>query len=279
MDLPDRRRSRGKTDPLAVQNIWHPRVSTPPPSMWQQAAEKFLQRSVAALWSARGEKYHQWLYVERGLTEEKIRTARLGINADVFYRPRPAWGLAPEINPDTGRPRPLWIPAGLIIPCMENGKPVGLRVRLFSPGEGRPPYILVSGSDPRPMAWGLEKPYFCVVESALDGILLNQVGGDIFGVIALGSAQAKPDALVDEVLNKAECILVCLDYDDAGTTASWRFWAMQYPVAFKRWPCPQGKDPGEAYKAGLDLRAWLKIGIGERKVSGSLDENRLADKP
>ena len=222
--------------------------------------------------AARGEKCLQWLHIERGLTEETIRTARLGINVDDFFRPRPAWGLAAEINPDTGRPKKLWIPAGLVIPCLENGKPVRLRVRRFSPGEGGR-YIIVPGSDPRPMSWGLEKPYFCIVESELDGILLNQVGGDMTGVIALGSAQAKPDALVDEGLNRAACILVCLDFDDAGTTASWRFWAMQYPVAFKRWPCPLGKDPGEAYKAGLDLRAWLNIGIGERNLDGFLDES------
>jgi DNA primase len=128
------------------------------------------------------------------------------------------------------------------------------------------------------MTWGLDNPYFCVVESEIDGILLNQVGGDMAGIIALGSAQAKPDELVDKALNQAESVLVCLDGDLAGATASWRFWALQYPVAFKRWPCPTEKDPGEAYKAGLDLRAWLRIGIGERNLHGSLSENRLADR-
>lgn len=265
MELPDLRRSKGEAAPWAVRNVWSPRISTPPLSEWQQAAEKFLQRSIAMLWSARGEQCRRWLQRERGLTEETIRTARMGVNADDFYRPRTAWGLPIELNPDTGRPKTLWIPTGLIIPCLENEKPVRLRVRRFSPGEGGR-YIIIPGSDPRPMAWGLEKEHFCIVESELDGILLNQVGGDMAGVIALGSAQAKPDDLVDKVLNQAATILVCLDGDPAGATASWRFWSMQYPFSFKRWPVPIGKDPGEAYKAGLDLRTWLRVGIGERKL-------------
>ena len=89
---------------------------------------------------------------------------------------------------------------------------------------------------------------------------LHQEAGDLAGVIALGNAQARPDAETHQALKEAGLILVSLDSDQAGAREAWGFWKRTYPNA-KRWPVPIGKDPTEAKQAGLDLRAWVMAGL------------------
>jgi hypothetical protein len=99
------------------------------------------------------------------------------------------------------------------------------------------------------------------VESELDGLLLNQEAGDLAGVVAMGTAQAKPDRITHEALTTAAVILVSLDTDDAGAKAAWAFWPENYGGKVKRWPCIGGKDPSDARANGLDLRTWITTGI------------------
>jgi hypothetical protein len=111
-------------------------------------------------------------------------------------------GVTQELN-DRGRPKKLWIPEGLVIPCFEDGKVVRLRIRCSDQRVGKR-YILVSGSSNQLMVWNLIKTSIIIVESELDGLLLWQEAGDLIGVVALGSAQTKPDNYTHEVLLKAE---------------------------------------------------------------------------
>jgi len=67
-----------------------------------------------------------------------------------------------------------------------------------------------------------------VVESELDGLLIHQEGGDLAGVVALGSAQIRPDLETDRALRAAGVILVSLDSDDAGAKEAWGWWTRQY---------------------------------------------------
>jgi hypothetical protein len=103
-----------------------------------------------------------------------------------------------------------------------------------------------------------------VVESELDAFLLWQEAGDLAGVIALGSAQTKPDQETNRTLQKASLLLIALDSDEAGAKES-LWWKRIYRNA-KRWPVPVGKDPTEAAQAGLDLRGWVKAGLMEIKI-------------
>jgi hypothetical protein len=109
------------------------------------------------------------------------------------------------------------------------------------------------------MAWGIEKKCFVIVESELDGLLIHQEAGDMVGVIALGSATNTPDIEAHKALEQAEVILVALDTDEAGAKQTWTWWAKQNQQS-KRWPVINGKDPGEAYRNGLDIRAWALAG-------------------
>ena len=61
-------------------------------------------------------------------------------------------------------------------------------------------------------------------------------------------------------MNQAEVILVALDTDEVGIKSAWNWWLETFPKA-KRWPVPAGKDPGEAYKEGVDIRKWILAGL------------------
>ncbi|MFH2119845.1 MAG: toprim domain-containing protein [Pseudomonadota bacterium] len=111
------------------------------------------------------------------------------------------------------------------------------------------------------MAWNCERAAAVIVESELDGLLLNQEVGDLAGVVTMGTAQAKPDMITHEGLTVAAVILVSLDTDDAGAKAAWSFWLATYGKRAKRWPSVKGKDASDARLNGLDLRAWITTGI------------------
>ena len=106
-----------------------------------------------------------------------------------------------------------------------------------------------------------------VVESEFDAILLNQEAGHLAGIIALGSAQTRPDKRAAELLRAADLILVSLDSDDhrsdgknPGAKEAWGWWMKHFEQA-RRLPPIDGKDPGEMWKAGVSLSEWVRIGI------------------
>ena len=240
-----------------------PKLATPtaPPETWQEKGTLFALQSAARLWentTAAG-RLRQWLHDEKGLSDATIKAAGLGFNPADTYEPRDAWGLPEALN-DKGNPKKIWLPAGLVIPFLQGDKVQRLRFRRSEPGDGER-YIIVSGSSSAPMAWGTTTAAVIIVESELDGLLLQQEAGDLCAVVALGSAQAKPDGRTDALLRSAKTILIALDADAAGAKAAWSFWPKQYGKKVKRWPCIGGKDPSDARLAGLDLRQWVMAGL------------------
>jgi hypothetical protein len=111
------------------------------------------------------------------------------------------------------------------------------------------------------MTWGHDKAAAVVVESELDGLLLAQAAGDLAAVVALGSAQAKPDVTTHRLLQDTPLILVALDADEAGAKLAWQFWPQTYGTRVKRWPSIMGKDASEAVQKGLNLFNWICAGI------------------
>lgn len=210
------------------------------------------------LWADIGKEALAFLH-GKGLTDDTIRTARLGLNPSDLYFDRQSWGLPAEVK-ENGKPKKLWLPAGLVIPYFLNGNIIRLRIRR---PEGEPRYYIVPGSDTKPMTWNLDKKTLVILESELDGLLLNQEVGDLVGIVALGTATAKPDSHIHTALTGADLILVALDTDEAGAKASWSFWPETYGAKAKRWPCIMGKDPSDAWKNGLDLRAWIVAGVSD----------------
>jgi hypothetical protein len=109
---------------------------------------------------------------------------------------------------------------------------------------------------------------YVIVEAELDAILIAQEARDLAGVIALGSSSTRPDNAAAARLDRAAHILNALDADGAGEKESGKWWREHYPDAV-RWPVPEGKDHGDAYKAGVDIRDWIIAGLPEgMKIMG-----------
>lgn len=238
---------------------WAPKEAKVLAAEWQAKARSFLDGAIDCLWSRRGAAMREWLRDKKGLQDATIREACLGLTLAESFEPRGTWGLALSFK-DDGAERRQWIPAGLVIPLTIGGAVHRLRIRRSDPGEGAR-YVIMSGSSSAPMAVNLERAAAVIVESELDGLLLNQEAGDLAGVVAMGSAQAKPDRITHEALTAAAVILVSLDTDDAGARASWHFWPETYGKRARRWPSIKGKDASDARLNGLNLREWIVAGI------------------
>lgn len=238
-----------------------PRTYQPPSLLWQQRAGAFLAGAVRILHADPGSEARKFLHRRCGLTDETIALAGLGWNPIDDYQNRDRWGLPPEKR-DDGRLKRLWLPAGLVIPYLQNDQVLRLRIRRADPGDG-PRYILVTGCVVPPMVWGLDRNVIAVLESELDGLLVNQAAGDFIGVIALGSVSMRPDQMAHDALQRAKRILVCLDSDGPGAKESHRFWPDVYGEKARRWPVPVGKDPSDAWRKGLDIRVWIIAGLEE----------------
>ena len=242
---------------------WQPKpVKAMPCDLWQQKTRQLVDWSMEMLRlnkTARG-----WLSSERGLADATIKAASLGWNNKDVWKERSEFGLDPAISKNTGKPKKVWIPAGLIIPYIVDDKVIRVRIRRKDPGAGDR-YILLPGSDTRPMILGNLKSTLSIIESELDGLLVNQDAGDQVGVVALGNAQARPDQGTDKLLRQADLILNSLDNDEAGAKEAWTFWKKNYHQV-KRWTCVGGKDPGEMIKAGVGVRSWINAGIKKFKI-------------
>ncbi len=230
---------------------------------WREHAGKFVDGCHGQLMAA--SKPLAWL-AGRGIDADACRRHRLGYNPGengrgALFRDRTAWGL-PEARKPDGRRKMLWLPRGIVIPHFVDGALV--RVRIRRPKADLRPnfdlkYYVVPGSTSAPMLLGADRTAFVVVEAELDAIAVYQAAGDMAGALAVLTSHGKPDAAAHAALSGANAVLVALDADEAGRKGS-AFWTATHPAA-KRWPVPEGKDPGDAVRAGVDLRAWVLAGL------------------
>lgn len=245
------------------ERSFQPRVYDPPVETWRLKAEKLVAYAHGKLLD-NPEQLDK--LAARGLDRHAVEVFRLGwIPGDngknAVFRPRSSWGL-PMLRKDNGKERMLWIPRGLVIPCIKDG--VIQRIRIRRPGcdlktDRDVRYYILPGSSMEPLLIHPERKGFVVVESELDAMLLSRVAGAVVGVVALGSALAKPGGAAFYYLQNALRILVALDADAAGAKG-WAWWNEQFTTA-RRWPVPLGKDPGEAVALGVDLFQWVMAGL------------------
>lgn len=255
IDIPDRPEGYRPAPPSREKNEFTPREHTRPADLWQEKAENFVAWAQANL--AGKDQVLKWL-AERGIDASAVNDYRLGWNPGEngkdYYRARKAWGLPEQFREDK-KPKALWIPIGLVIPCIVDG--VVHRIRIRRP-EGEPRYYVLAGSSMSAMIVEPARRAFVVVEAELDAIAIG-VNNRLAGAVALGSVSAKPDAVACEVLQGALQIMNALDYDAAGAKAA-AWWKEHFPRC-DRWPVPRGKDPGEAYRMGIDLEQWIIAGL------------------
>ena len=249
---------------------WDPAERAAPVEIWRAAAMKFALDCYDAI----AEAPEALAYLAaRGIREETLGVFGLGWNAGTLtkdgrrwgiFKKREAWGLLPEKDEKTGKPRPLWLPVGWVIPYLVNGQVRRLRIRQPDGVEFGPRYYMVPGSSSETMVippkFQSYRDVYVIVEAELDAMLVSQEASDLCGVMALGSASTRPDKSAAALLARAAHILNALDADGAGAKESWKWWHEHFPEAM-RWPVPAGKDPGEAYQQGVDLREWVIAGL------------------
>lgn len=248
--------SSGQTD-LREPQVPRRTTSTPPPEAWTARAEKLASGAHKAL-VGKPDRL-EWLRAKRGLTSETAERFSLGWIERNLYRDRAAWGLPPELRAN-GKPKPLFIPAGLLIPGPDR-----LRIRRSEPGEfGR--YYMLPGSSNAPLIIGADHPVeqtgAVVVESELDAMLLAQeITGPVL-IIATGSTSNGPDQAMVRDLTRRPFVLVALDSDKAGGKAAWGKWMGIIPNATRApMPAAWGADPTDAHLAGHSLSEWFAMAL------------------
>ena len=247
-----------------VERPFEPREFESPPVPWQEKAGRFVQTSHDCLLKTGAVMDY---LSTRGLDEAAVKKFCLGYfpgenGQACMYRSRASWGLSKVVNDKTGREKVLWVPRGIVIPCFVDGKVYRVRIRRPKPDlnpNNAARYYVLPGSGMDSFSIDPGQKALVVVESELDGILVARHAGSLTGVIALGSATAKPGTGVFHHLKTALRILVALDFDEAGLKA-WAWWEKTFPAA-RQWPVPFEKDPGDAFKKGLDLKEWVKAGL------------------
>jgi hypothetical protein len=195
----------------------------------------------------------------RGFKAETVEAFYLGWNKSDLYRDRESWGLSVEKD-EAGRKRPLWLPSGVVIPWGD----ARIRIRRMDTSRINLRYYALPGSCHSTMVISARRPVipggvFAVMESELDAMLTWQEAGDLLGAVGLGSVSTRPDTSAAGLLRRAAFILVALDYDKVGPR-EWAWWRKHFQNAIF-WPTPSGKDPGEAFVAGENLRDWLVSGL------------------
>jgi len=254
---------------------WVPRQITLPPKAWQEKAGIILMNAYKYLLSGAGKGHREWLNA-RGISNATIKQARFGWITRSLTFDRKAWGLD-ATNEDGTSKKDVWLPEGLIIPYFQGNLPVRLRIRQSKP-IGTDRYIIVGGSSTGFLvhskhAGGDINPSLktLVCESELDGWLLHQEIGDLINIMSIGSAQTRPGDDIASVL-AGPALVTLLDNDLAGITEQ-KWWSKQYPGC-KNWLMPAGKDPGEGFALGVNIRAWfLKKAGSVADLSTKLDQN------
>ncbi|MCB2218028.1 MAG: hypothetical protein KQH59_18350 [Desulfobulbaceae bacterium] len=265
------------TTPQVVHNSGHePREYALPAAGWMEKAAAFLEDCQQRL-TTRDDAL-AWL-AKRGIDEATARRYGLGYNESSRgrdrYRPLSLWGL-PAARNDQGKEKKLWLPRGWVVPLIdEQGRVIQLRIRRRNEDIAKfaedIKYLMVKGSCPATMVLHPDAGIFASVESGLDAVLLAGLFDGRIGAVTTWNAQAKPDRRADAILQRADCILDCLDYDAAGAEAQ-AWWSQRYR-RHRRWPVPVGKDPGDAYGADVDLRDWIMAGLPPglaRKLGGDV---------
>lgn len=236
---------------------WTPKASALPNDDWTAQANILVDQCAKYIsLDKQGMEYA----LSRGLTNETIKSYKIGWNPDDLCLTREHWGFKPETNPQIRPPKKLFVSKGLVIPTIANGTVVDIKVRRYpwNDSEGMGKYIVVPGSSMPPLRLP-GGPCVVVVESELDALLVAQEAKVWASVIALRSASNRPDIETTRLLNNAKIILLATDYDEAGIAAkSW--WEQNFTNAFY-WPVSVGKDVGDMAAAGISVKEWVRTGI------------------
>jgi DNA primase len=259
-----------------------PRLA-PPQSDWQKKAWQVIEECEVALWMDCGTQVREYLH-KRGLSDETLRRWRIGFNTS---------------NPptDTGRVTSgLYVPAGILIPCIMQDQVWYLKIRLMSgvpfkcykcrrvlstPGKCSNcfcinKYLGVKGNVSKGLFGASTLPGHRIAvlcEGEFDAILLHQAVGDLVGVLSLGTGAASTlnVAAWAKYLLPISRILVAYDGDSAGQRGSKS--NMMLSARMIEANLGGRNDITDLHQGGENLRIWL---LEELSRAGIFDEERSA---
>jgi len=247
------------------------------PALWRQKGMEFVDKCHQALLQR---KMSITYLLGRGISMRAILKHKLGFHEgeerngrpyQMTFRPWPSWGLRDE-KKESGQYRCIKLPAGLVIPYIVDDHLRSITIRLVKPSRTEPKYDCIKGSIKEHFLINPEARAFVVSEAQFDAIAVDDAAGDLVGAIGIGSTGVRPDMRSAAALDQSLCILGAQDNDpprlnpktgrmESPGADACRFWFENYPKKFKRWPVPEGKDPGEAVGKGVDLRLWIMAGL------------------
>jgi hypothetical protein len=241
--------------PKEVQFPQPPRLAVPPSATWQARAKAFCDAAKARLWGPTGANTLTYLR-QRGLTDDTIRAAQLGYHGVEIWEKPQRWGRAPD-------QRKVWLPAGIVFPWWVGSELWRISIRRIGDAIGQAQrYVVVSESSNTLYGLDTLKPNApaMVVEGVLNALSVLQEAGDFVSVVATGSTTGGRLERWVGRLSLASMVLVSLDADEAGEQAS-AWWLKALGRRAKRWR-PYWDDPNQLLQDGVDLRTWVREGLG-----------------
>jgi hypothetical protein len=225
-----------------------------PSGMAEADALTLVEAAAARLWTPEGADALTYLH-GRGLTDETIRAARLGM-------------VPPLALP--GRPR------GIVVPWFDGDRPTLFKLR--QPEGVKPKYREVfrdrhrlTGIYPDRRAIRPGRP-LVITEGEFDALLLGQELSDLAAVVTLGSASARPDPAILGNMLAASPWYIATDADAAGDKS-----ADGWPTVARRVRPPGPfKDWTEARHGGVDLRRWWSDRLGGTEAPPLFSWDELA---
>jgi hypothetical protein len=257
MGAPDTPRSTSSRSPTTSStSSWQP--IEPPPPTWRAAAEDFVQRCAAALWSPTGATALRYLREHRRLSDDAIRKARIG-----WHDPGAGSAVLDEIGSAA---------RGITIPRWYAGALWAVNIRrpkIDTGGDKKKRYRSLTGSRVKALFNGdvlITPSRRRVVHTAIvcggefDVLCLQQHAPPGVAVVTLGGEQTRPDPEALAALQGID-VYLALDADEGGENGA-AVWSAAMTGAglsepIRCYPPLGAKDITDAAVAGADLAAWL----------------------
>lgn len=245
---------------------------------WREYANGLVRLLVKHLRGNDGREALRELHA-RGFSDTTITSAELGYSPKYVRMDARLWGY---------NDRMVRIPRGLVIPWRDTaGNVVCLRFRRLTSDESTDArdfygvndktgkinrYRVVSGSSTQHLYREATITPACDValfEGEFDALIASQQTGDL-AAVATGSTAWGRSERATTVLNGCTTVLVCYDANNAGYHAS-EYWLDAVRCA-KPW-YPLWGDANEMHLDGVDLRQWLRIGLGYLDIEPTVQED------
>lgn len=233
-----------------------------PNKKWMEAAAAFILTCEKILWSSKGQTARDYLQ-SRGLTQETIKRAHLGLCPDWHKASLESWGLSAEQLLKTDDPQ-IKIPRGITIPWFVGGDI--WKIQLRRPDKQ---YFQVLGSADclyNVDAIQPDKPVL-LVESEIDVLSAQQESGELVACIATGSTSKGQYGRSLAKLHQASHVLQAFDDDEAGHNGAQEWIELLGEEKCTRLT-PWAHDVNDMLREQQPLRMWVEMALSDLTEQG-----------